>query len=181
LEKKLTREQLEHAIRAACDVSGDTEIWIFGSQAILGEFPNAPESLCTSIEVDVQPKNNPDKIDEIDGSLGELSQFHQTHGFYVHGVSLESAKLPKNWKSRVIQVKDQYATNDNTGLCLEVHDLAASKLVAFREKDRDFVRVLLIEEMINVDILLERINKLSIEEDLQQRLISWIIKTSEDV
>jgi len=69
----LTREQLEHAIRAACDVSGDTEIWIFGFQAILGEFPNAPESLRTSIEVDVQPKNNPDKIDEIDGSLGELS------------------------------------------------------------------------------------------------------------
>jgi hypothetical protein len=59
LEEKLTREQLEHAIRAACDVSGDTEIWIFGSQAILGQFPNAPESLRTSIEVDVQPKNNP--------------------------------------------------------------------------------------------------------------------------
>ena len=41
----MTREQLEHAIRAACDVSEDTEIWIFGSQAILGEFPNAPAEL----------------------------------------------------------------------------------------------------------------------------------------
>lgn len=83
----MTREQLEHAIRAACDVSGDTEIWIFGSQAILGQFPDAPENLRASIEVDVQPKNNPDKIDEIDGSLGELSLFHETHGFYVHGIS----------------------------------------------------------------------------------------------
>ena len=34
----MTRDQLEHAIRAACDVSGDNELWIFGSQAILGEF-----------------------------------------------------------------------------------------------------------------------------------------------
>jgi hypothetical protein len=31
----MTRDQLEHAIRAACDVSNDTEVLIFGSQAIL--------------------------------------------------------------------------------------------------------------------------------------------------
>ena len=51
----MTREQLEHAIRAACDVSGDSELWIFGSQAILGQFPDAPVSLRASIEVDAQP------------------------------------------------------------------------------------------------------------------------------
>jgi hypothetical protein len=177
----LTREQLEHAIRAACDVSEDSELWIFGSQAILGEFPNAPSSLRASIEVDVQPKNNPDKLDEIDGSLGELSLFHETHGFYVHGLSLESVKLPKNWKKRVIEVKDEVSTDGKIGLCIEVHDLAASKIVAFRDKDREFVRVLLIEEMIDVNVLIERINKLSIEEEIQQRLISWVIKTSEDI
>ena len=44
----MTRDQLEHAIRAACDVSEDTELWIFGSQAILGEFPDAPKSLHSS-------------------------------------------------------------------------------------------------------------------------------------
>ena len=87
----MTREQLEHAIRAACAVSEDTEIWIFGSQAILAEFPDAPEGLRASIEVDVQPKNRPDKVDVIDGALGELSAFHQTHGFYVHGLILEEA------------------------------------------------------------------------------------------
>ncbi len=66
----MTREQLEHAIRAACDVSKDTELWIFGSQAILGEFPDAPESLRASIEVDVQPKNRPETVDYIDGRFG---------------------------------------------------------------------------------------------------------------
>lgn len=37
----MNREQLGHAIRAACDVSGDNELYIFGSQAILGQYPDA--------------------------------------------------------------------------------------------------------------------------------------------
>jgi len=90
----MTRDQLEHAIRATCDVSGDTEVWVFGSQAILGEHPNAPASLCASIEVDIQPKNHPDKVDDVDGSLGEQSSFHTSFGFYVHGVSISAASLP---------------------------------------------------------------------------------------
>lgn len=32
----MTRDQLEHAIRAACAVANDTELIVFGSQAILG-------------------------------------------------------------------------------------------------------------------------------------------------
>lgn len=181
LEVKLTRKQLEHAIRAACDVSGDSELWIFGSQAILGEFPDAPESLRSSVEVDVQPKNHPEKVDLIDGNLGELSMFHQTHGFYVHGISLESIKLPRRWKKRVKEVKHKSSTKDNIGWCIEVHDLAVSKLVAFRDKDRDFVRVLLIEEMIDGGILLERINDLSIDRELKERLINWIDKTIDEI
>ena len=139
----MTREQLEHAIRAACEVTGDSEIWIFGSQAILGEFPNAPEALRTSIEVDVQPKNRSDKVDAIDGALGELSLFHQTHGFFVLGLIIkEAATLPEGWQLRVTPVFDEVLTNGKTGWCVETHDLAASKLVAYRQKDRDFVRQL---------------------------------------
>ena len=50
----MTRDQLEHAIRAACDVASDTEVIVFGAQPILGNYPDAPESLRTSIEVDMQ-------------------------------------------------------------------------------------------------------------------------------
>ena len=41
----MTRLELEHAIRASCDVAGDDEVYVFGSQAILGQYPDAPESL----------------------------------------------------------------------------------------------------------------------------------------
>ncbi|MDP2401687.1 MAG: hypothetical protein Q8M66_06885 [Actinomycetota bacterium] len=74
-------DQLEHAIRAACEVAGDTELYIFGSQAILGTYPDAPEALRASIEVDVQPKSRTEMTDHIDGALGQDSQFHMTHGF----------------------------------------------------------------------------------------------------
>jgi len=178
----VTREQLEHAIRAACEVSKDSEIWVFGSQAILAEFPNAPKDLCASIEVDVQPKNRPDNVGEIDGTLGELSLFHQTHGFYVHGLPLEeAAALPKGWEHRAIPVVDEILTRGNIGWCLEAHDLAASKLAAYREKDRDFVRVLLTEEMIVVKTLLERIKLLKTDDQLRKRLVQWIQKTAEEL
>ena len=178
----MTREQLEHAIRAACEVSDDTEIWIFGSQAILGEFPNAPKDLRASIEVDVQPKNRPDNVDLIDGALGELSLFHQTHGFYVHGLPIEeAASLPPGWQDRTKPIKDEISTRGKTGWCMEAHDLAASKLVAFREKDRDFVRVLLTEKMIVAETLIKRIRMLQIDEQLQQHLLRWVHKTIEEL
>ncbi len=53
----MNREELEHAIRAACDVADETELWIFGSQSILGQHPCAPEELRFSMELDVDPKN----------------------------------------------------------------------------------------------------------------------------
>ena len=178
----MTREQLEHAIRAACAVCEDNEIWIFGSQAILGEFPNAPEALRASIEVDVQPKNRSDNMDAIDGVLGELSLFHQTHGFYVHGMPIEEAvTLPQDWENRATPVVDEISTEGNIGWCVEAYDLAASKLVAYREKDRDFVRVLLTEGMINAQNLLERICLLMIDEPLHERLVQWVQNTAEEL
>lgn len=177
----MTREQLEHAIRAACDVANDDQLWVFGSQAILGFFPDAPAHLRTSIEVDVQPINRPEAVDAIDGALGELSLFHQTHGFYVHGISIASAMLPNGWQERTVPVCDPISTRGKTGLCIEVHDLAASKLAAYREKDRDFVRLLLIEKMIEARILSERIRTIKLEEPLNSRLLSWVLMTAKDL
>jgi len=167
-------DQLEHAIRAACDVAEDTELLIFGSQSILGSFPQAPESLRASIEIDVQPKNKIKKTVYVDGALGEDSMFHHTHGFYVHGILIQAATLPENWEKRTIPVSHRYRTRGCIGHCLEVHDLAASKLVAFRDKDREFVTILLNERLIEGTILLRRITQLPVEEDVRNRLIRWI-------
>lgn len=176
----MTRAELEHAIRAACEVSGDTELWIFGSQAILGQYPSAPETLRQSAECDVVPKNRPERADLIDGALGELSRFHRTHGFYVPGLSLEAARLPEGWMRRVVKVQNpntlQYA-----GYCVEAHDLAASKLVAFREKDRAFVRTLLAEELVDSERLVRRIDALDVSKEQRERLSRWVEATRREL
>lgn len=177
----MTFDQLEHAIRAACNVSGDTELWIFGSQAILGTFPNAPEALRMSIEVDVHPINMPRNVDAIDGALGELSTFHDTHGFYVHGVSIEAAILAPGWEQRTKPVQHDIGTWGNIGRCLEPHDLAASKLAAFRDKDRSYVRILLSSKLVDPKTLLARVRELPVDETLGTRLISWIEITVEEL
>ena len=169
----MTREELEHAIRAACDVSGDDELWVFGSQAILGQYPDAPGSLRQSAEADVVPKNLPDKSDLIDGALGLDSMFHMQHGFYVHGVSLETATLPNGWQDRTVPVSGR-GPKPSIGYCVEGHDLAASKLVAFREKDRAFVRTLLVEEMVDPEILIQRIHSLPVDADRKEQLERWV-------
>ncbi|WP_069130353.1 DUF6036 family nucleotidyltransferase [Rhodohalobacter halophilus] len=168
----MNREQLEHAIRAACTVSEDEELIIFGSQAILGQYPEPHTELRKSIEVDVAPKNRPEAVDKIDGALGENSQFHKTHGFYVHGVPIETAKLPEGWEQRTNKVHD-YMNENNIGYCIEAHDLAASKLIAFREKDTEFVRRLILEDMIGVDTLLKRLKVTDAEKEIKDRAIRW--------
>lgn len=173
----MTRDELEHAIRAACDVSGDDEVYVFGSQAILGQYPDAPESLRQSAEVDIAPVTAVDMVDVIDVNLGELSPFHEAFDFYVHGLSIEAAVLPAGWEKRAIAVRNSN-TRDRTGWCVEAHDLAVSKLVAFRDKDRDFVRTLLREHLIEPKTLRQRLATLPahprVTRELRQAIETWI-------
>ncbi len=152
----MNRLQLEHAIRASGAISGDRELYIVGSQSILGAHPNAPAELCRSLEVDLAPKNRPELEALIEGSIGELSPFHNTFGFYVDGIDIEAIALPAGWQTRLVVV-DNPNTNGYRGLCLDPGDLAVSKLVARREKDLDFVRVMLRSSLITADEIKARL------------------------
>ena len=123
----MQRPQLEHVIRAAAGITGASEIVVVGSQAVLGQFPDAPGDLLVSIEADVFTFRSPNDADLIEGSIGEGSPFHQTFGYYAHGVAEETALLPPGWKDRLVTVRNAN-TGNASGLCLEVHDLAADCL-----------------------------------------------------
>lgn len=151
----MNRAQLEHAIRAAGAISGDRELYVVGSQAILGACPDAHPELLRSMEVDLAPKNLPELEALIEGSIGELSPFHQTFGFYVDGVDIGGIVLPDGWRDRLIVVENAN-TNGYRGLCLDPADLAISKLAAGREKDLEFVRALLREGLVSPQRLVER-------------------------
>ena len=152
----MRRDQLEHIIRAAATIADDDDIVVIGSQAILGQFPDAPEDLCVSIEADIWPRNHPERWELIDGAIGELSLFHDTFGYYAQGVGRETAVLPAGWEERLIAISTP-ATRGATGWCLEVHDLVISKYVAGREKDRLFVRSVISHGLIDKTTLMQRL------------------------
>lgn len=174
----MTRAELEHAIRAVCDVARTTDVIVIGSQAILGTHPDAPPRLRQSMEVDMVFPGRPDLADRVEGALGEDSMFHHTHAFYVQGLTLEAPGpiLPPGWEERLVAVQNAN-TRQCTGRCLEPHDLAASKLAAFRPKDLDYVRVMLAEHLITGATLLERVASLSTNEERRERLRRWIEAT----
>ena len=94
---------------------------------------------------------------------------------------IKSAKLPDGWEQRTVPVSDPISTHGKTGLCIEAHDLAASKLAAYREKDKEFVRLLLIEKMIDEKILTERVSTLNVKGQLRKRLLNWVKITAEEL
>ncbi len=173
----MKRHELEHVIRAAAGNANVRDIVVVGSQAILGTYPDAPDELTKSIEADVFPKDAPERAIVIDGAIGELSMFHETFGYYAHGVDETTAVLPNGWKERLVRLE-----NDNTmgacGWCLEVHDLALSKLIAGREKDRDFVQGMLRRSMVVKERIHERLQQtpgLSPDRlhEMEMRLLRW--------
>lgn len=165
----MRRQDLEHIIRAAADVTGDQQIVVIGSQAILGQHPDAPLQLLLSPEADVYPLHRRDQVDEIDGVLGEGSMFHDTHSYYAHGVGVETATLPAGWEERLVPIQNEN-TRQATGLCLEKHDLVLAKLAAGREKDHRFVADALREELVDPRILTERLEAMPLSSERLERL-----------
>jgi hypothetical protein len=165
----MTREQLEHLLRAAGDIADDDEIIVVGSQAILGQFPDAPAALRVSVEADMFPKNRPERADLIDGTIGELSPFHETFGYYAQGVAEETSVLPSGWRQRLIRISNQN-TRGVTGLCLEIHDLAIAKAMANREKDREFVAEVIRHGLVNRDVLVQRLEQTPASPEQRQRI-----------
>lgn len=152
----MTREQLEHIIRACAEVTGQDDFVILGSQAILGHDPNPPEEFTVSMEADVYPMEAPHLADLIDGAIGEFSDFHNAYGYYAEGIDPVVAKLPSDWKTRVNKIQNEN-TNGYAGYCIDVLDLFLAKAVAGRDKDRDFCKALLKYGYVDVDTAVSKV------------------------
>ena len=154
----MTRQQLEHIIRAAAGTADVRDIVVIGSQAVLATCPDAPAELTESMEADVFPKDAPERAIVIDGAIGEESLFHQTFGYYAHGVGETTATLPDGWRDRLVKLETA-STMGAAGWCLEINDLAVSKLVAGREKDLNFVGALIRRKLASPEVIRGRLSR----------------------
>jgi len=152
----MKREHLEHIIRARAVVTGQYDFMILGSQAILGTDPNPPEVFTVSMEADIYPIDAPHLADQIEGSIGEFSDFHNTNGYYAEGIDPAVAILPGDWMTRVNKIQNEN-TNGYAGYCLDVLDLFLAKAAAGREKDREFCTALIQHGYVTVEAALTKI------------------------
>jgi hypothetical protein len=151
----MRRDQLEHAIRTACQAIGRPEVIVVGSQAILGTFreDELPVRATMSAKVDILPiaDSNEETAElayRIEGVAGEFSPFEEMHGFSIDGVDLTTSALPEAWRDRLVKVQNANTAGPGgepqfTGWCLDKEDLCVAKLCALREKDQNFVSELL--------------------------------------
>lgn len=163
----MKRAELEHIIRAAGTIARVQQLIIVGSQSILGKYPEAEGILVFSMEADIYPPEDLKMSDVIDGCIGELSPFHEQFGYYAQGVGPETAVLPTGWESRLVKICNEN-TNGIEGMCLHPLDLAISKLVAFREKDKLFLNELINQNYVQYDKVKHLIKK---SDHLDQELL----------
>jgi hypothetical protein len=183
----MRRDQLEHAIRAACQIAGLTEVIIVGSQAILGTYTEdeLPFYATRSAEIDVLPiADDAGQItrlaDDIEGIAGEFSPFAELHGFSIDGVDLQTSALPDGWRGRLVKVQNANTAAPSgeprfIGWCLDKEDLCVAKLCALREKDQNFVDALIATDLVDPYLIATRLATVPKRYRLaSERAASWL-------
>jgi hypothetical protein len=155
----VTRSEFAHAVRAAGAVLEVNELLVISSQALHAAVPDAlPVEALQSVEADIATLHGAGAraADLIDGTLGEGSMFHDTFGYYAHGVEESTAVLPTGWRDRLLAFTTP-ETKGVTAWCLEPHDLWIAKAVAGRDKDSAFCRALINRGIVSRQTLRERL------------------------
>lgn len=151
--------ELEHILRASKDICKDSEFVIIGSQSLHGKFPDLPDKILVSMEVDLIAKTSPDAT-RLLNAIGVESPFHVEFGYYADPVDFETAILPHDWRNRLVNLKTSELAMGVKAYCLHPHDLAVAKIAAWREKDRVLLKYLLKEQLIKPDAVLRLIEKI---------------------
>lgn len=178
----MNRTQLAHVLRSASRIAGDSAVLVVGSQAILGvrDEDELPAVATASMEADIAFLNDADraKADEVEGGIGEFSSFHEEFGYYAEGIHIDTVILPTGWEERLIR-PDLVGAEPSRAAFLEPHDLVASKLAAGRPKDLDFASALVGADLIDLDVLLERIYAMpaTVDQSVIDRMVGWVEST----
>ena len=158
----MNKRQLEHVLRAAAAITGEKEFVLIGSQAALAQHARLPGVMTLSNEIDLYPRHKPALAELVDGAIGRDSPFHRTFGYYADGVGPETAKLPAGWEARAFRLRNP-RTGGATGICPELHDLAAAKLVAGREKDLAWISAARRAGLLDPAVLRARLEGVDVE------------------
>src|SRR5688572_24779725 len=106
----MKKRELEKALQAAGKITGETEFFVIGTQAVHAYCRRPPPEVLLSQECDIYPKTRPATATLLAAKLGRGSSFARVHGFYVDVVTPEIATLPEGWEKRVKRFRTRDAT-----------------------------------------------------------------------
>jgi len=164
----MKKHEVDHVLRAAGRITGEKQFVIVGSQSLHGKYPDLPDAICVSAEVDLIAKALPSRTEWLN-AIGADSPFHEAHGFYADPVDESTAILAKGWKGRLVNLPAG-DTDGVRGLCLEPHDLAIAKYAARREKDRVFTRELARLGIVDRARLLALVDETDVPDEVRRRM-----------
>jgi hypothetical protein len=164
----MKKQQVDHVLRAAGRITGDKQFIIIGSQSLHGKYPDLPDEILRSAEVDLIAGKRSARTEWLN-VIGYLSPFHEKFGYYADPVDAGTATLPKGWKGRLVNLAPG-ETEGVRGLCLEPHDLAIAKYAAAREKDLIFTRELVRRGIVAEERLLLLLDQTQVDEEVRNRI-----------
>lgn len=115
------------------------------------------------------PRRYPQAWAMLRRQLGSGSRFFDQNGYYLDCTDPGLATLPEGWLERLIPFRTP-RTGGVTAWCLEPHDLFGSKLVAWREKDQQFLRAMLKHKLAKPLIVFSRIADLPVSPSRREEL-----------
>jgi hypothetical protein len=166
------KRHVDHVLRAAGRITEEKQFIIIGSQSLHGKYPDLPDEIVRSVEVDLIAKGDADRTEWLN-AIGVDSEFHEQYGYYADPVDEKTATLPKGWRGRLVNLAPG-ETGGVLGLCLEPHDLAISKYVARREKDVELTRELARRGLVEKDRLLKLLVVTRVSDEIKDRVRSHI-------
>ena len=91
----MKKSEFDHAIRAAGAILATDKLLVIGSQAVHAIIDRPFKEAMRSIEVDIAALSGDyeSAADLIDGSIGELSMFQESFGYYAQGVAVSYTHL----------------------------------------------------------------------------------------
>jgi hypothetical protein len=177
------RSQLRLLILEAHRLTSADEVLIIGSQSVLATWgeEELPEEVTLSAEADmlVRVRNGirlsdeeADYVSQFLERSGQLSEFDAEHGVHIDSVSANTAVLPQGWEQRLVPF--EVRTDDDelvVGMCLDPYDVCASKAIANRPHDRDFIAALIRSGFIDPNKLQSRLELYTGDADINHAFV----------
>jgi hypothetical protein len=141
----MNRSELEHIIRAAGEIAQVEKVIILGSQSILAQFPDLSELVSNSAQTEVAARI-------------------QNREILIRSIEADIMIPDSEEKTELVEICNEN-TNGISGLCIEIHDVMASKLYAGRPKDIEFFNAAVNLGLLSKEILRERLAKTAMSDE----------------